>query len=174
MRKLEDGSLVYLLQANAELASKLTGKNLPKRIDTRVELADGFVAPVKILYPPHMVEGEQYPLLVYVYGGPGSQMVDDRSVHRVDRVLSFPPVVRIGTPPPPHTRAIALPLFWFSVERGGPLHYPLDCGRGGGTVLIPTRGQTLWYSRYIYVLCGSVCRRNRRLRLCVCLTVQIF
>jgi dipeptidyl aminopeptidase/acylaminoacyl peptidase len=80
LRKLDDGSLVYLLQANAELASKLTGKNLPKRIDTRVEVADGFMAPVKILYPPHMVEGEQYPLLVYVYGGPGSQMVDDRSV----------------------------------------------------------------------------------------------
>ncbi len=117
LRKLDDGSLVYLLQANAELASKLTGKNLPKRIDTRVELADGFMAPVKILYPPHMVEGEQYPLLVYVYGGPGSQMVDDRSVHRGDRVLSFSssrPNWDSPTPCTPLTRRRACPPFLFS------------------------------------------------------------
>ena len=119
LRKLDDGSLVYLLQANAELASKLTGKNLPKRIDTRVEVADGFMAPVKILYPPHMVEGEQYPLLVYVYGGPGSQMVDDRSVHRGDRVLSFSssrPNRVSPTPSPAGERSL---LFWFSVGGGG-------------------------------------------------------
>ena len=78
LRKLEDGSLVYLLQDNAELAGKLSSKVLPKRIDTTVSVGDGLTAPVKMSLPPHMVEGEQYPLLVYVYGGPGSQMVDDR------------------------------------------------------------------------------------------------
>jgi dipeptidyl aminopeptidase/acylaminoacyl peptidase len=80
LRNLEDGSLVYLLQDNADLAAKLTSKVLPQRIDTTVEVADGFLAPVKILLPPHMLEGEQYPLLVYVYGGPGSQMVDNRYI----------------------------------------------------------------------------------------------
>ena len=43
-----------------------------------IEVEAGFFAPVKILLPPHMEAGAQYPLLVYVYGGPGSQMVDDR------------------------------------------------------------------------------------------------
>jgi hypothetical protein len=34
--------------------------------------------------------------------------VDSRS-HRVDIVLSFSPVVRIGTPPPPHVQASVYP-----------------------------------------------------------------
>ena len=32
---------------------------------------------MKLLLPPHLEEGVQYPVLVYVYGGPGSQMVTD-------------------------------------------------------------------------------------------------
>lgn len=78
LRKLDDGSLLYLLQDNEVLAGKLTSKVLPTRLDTMIEVADGFLAPVKLLLPPHMQEGVQYPLIVYVYGGPGSQMVDDR------------------------------------------------------------------------------------------------
>jgi dipeptidyl aminopeptidase/acylaminoacyl peptidase len=75
---LDDGALVYLLQANEDLVNKLADKVLPTRIDTMIEVEEGFMAPVKLLLPPHMEDGAQYPLLVYVYGGPGSQMVDDR------------------------------------------------------------------------------------------------
>jgi hypothetical protein len=34
-------------------------------------------------------------------------------VHRVGRVLSFSPVVGIGTPPTPHSHASVLPPPWF-------------------------------------------------------------
>ncbi len=69
--------------------------------------------------------------------------------HRVDKVLLFLQSSEFGTPPPPHTQASVdgtPPPLWF---RGG---IPA-CGRGGGGGPIRTRGQTLWYSRYI----GTVC-----------------
>ncbi len=68
--------------------------------------------------------------------------------HRVDRVLSFffsrP---NWDSPTPSSAGERASPL-WFG--RGG--RYTLVCGRGGEGVPIPTRGQTLWYSRYICTL----------------------
>lgn len=51
---------------------------MPTRIDTTFNVEGNFTAPVKISLPPHMVPGEKYPMIVYVYGGPGSQMVDNR------------------------------------------------------------------------------------------------
>ena len=36
-----------------------------------------FSAPVKIMSPPHMEPGVKYPVIVYVYGGPGAQQVSD-------------------------------------------------------------------------------------------------
>ncbi len=51
-----------------------------------------------------------------------------------------------GPPPHPLRRVCPLPL-WF---RGGGIHSLAGEGQG---VPIQTRGQTLWYSRYIYVLC---------------------
>jgi len=77
LRKTEDHSLVFLFEANLELEEKLSSKSLPTRVDTFIELDGGFQAPVKMLLPPHMDEESKYPLLVYVYGGPGSQMVTD-------------------------------------------------------------------------------------------------
>jgi hypothetical protein len=55
------------------------------------------------------------------------------------------PVVLIGTPPPPHPQASVSPPS-FGSGGGG---YTLAAGEGG--VPIPTRGQTLWYSRYLYM-----------------------
>jgi dipeptidyl-peptidase-4 len=77
LRRVEDHSIVFLFEANLELEEKLNNKSLPKRIDTFIELEGGFQAPVKILLPPDMDEQMKHPLLVYVYGGPGSQMVTD-------------------------------------------------------------------------------------------------
>ena len=71
---MEDHSIVFLFEANLELEDKLSTKSLPKRIDTFIELEGGFQAPVKILLPPDMDEEMKHPLLVYVYGGPGSQV----------------------------------------------------------------------------------------------------
>jgi hypothetical protein len=64
--------------------------------------------------------------------------------HRVGRVLSFSPVVGIGTPPTPHPQA-SVPSPFGSGGRG-----TLAGERRGGRVPIPTRGHTLWYS----VLCA--------------------
>jgi hypothetical protein len=53
----------------------------------------------------------------------------------------------------PHllTPQASLPSLWLGGGRVG--WYTLACGRGGGAVPISTRGQTLWYSRYICTLC---------------------
>merc|ERR1711915_307702 len=77
LRRMEDHALVYLFESNQLLEEKLSEKSLPTRIDTFVELDGGFQAPVKVLLPPKIEENGKYPLLVYVYGGPGSQMVSD-------------------------------------------------------------------------------------------------
>ncbi len=77
----------------------------------------------------------------------------NRAQHRVDRVLSFFSSRRncpeLGIPTPSPADECASPL-WFQGEG------TLACERGSGRVPIPTRGHTLWYSRYIqFVLCGA-------------------
>ncbi len=59
--------------------------------------------------------------------------------NRVDRVLGFPPVVRIGTPPPPSPAGECVSLLWC---RGG---HTL-AGEGGPNSDDET--DTVWYSRY--------------------------
>ena len=69
--------MIYLFEANTELEEKLAAKTLPDIINTNVTIGDGpFVAPVKIFTPPHMEPDMKYPVIVYVYGGPGAQQVD--------------------------------------------------------------------------------------------------
>jgi hypothetical protein len=62
-------------------------------------------------------------------------------------VLSFSPVVGIGTPPTLHPQA-SVPLLPFGSGGRG----TLAGERGVGRVPIPTRGHTLWYSLYICTL----------------------
>ena len=66
--------MVYLIEANEKLEDDLKDKTLPTRLDLSVEVDGGFKAPVKMLLPPNLSEDSKYPLLVYVYGGPGSQV----------------------------------------------------------------------------------------------------
>ncbi len=103
--------------------------------------------------------------IVRTCGGGGGVGVEDLSViliavaHRVNRVLSFSPVVGLGTPTPSPASECVPPLLWF--RGGGGTHYTLAYGRGGGGP-IPTRGQTLMYFFLgIYVLCAVVPRRVR-------------
>ena len=77
LRTAADHSMVFVFEDNLDLERKLEKKSLPERIDTSVEVEGGFSAPVKIQLPPHMEDGVKYPVLVYVYGGPGSQQVTD-------------------------------------------------------------------------------------------------
>jgi hypothetical protein len=62
-------------------------------------------------------------------------------------VLSFFPVVGIGTPPPPHPQASG------SGGRG-----TIAGERGGGRVPVPARGHSPWYSVYISTLCIKLIR----------------
>jgi hypothetical protein len=72
--------------------------------------------------------------------------------HSLDIVLSFFFGRRIGTPPP-LTRRRACP----SPHDSRGVHTRLrERGGGRGAVRIPTRGQTMWYSRYICTLCVSL------------------
>lgn len=75
LRSLPDHNIIMVLQDNQELEDKLQVKQMPTRIDTSVEVEGGFTAPVSIMLPPGLDEGLLYPVLVYVYGGPGSQQV---------------------------------------------------------------------------------------------------
>jgi dipeptidyl aminopeptidase/acylaminoacyl peptidase len=68
----------FMLEGNDNLKQNLKRKILPRRIDKTILTRDGFSVRLKLLLPPHMIDGEKYPLLVEVYGGPGTQSVDSR------------------------------------------------------------------------------------------------
>lgn len=71
---------MYLLEDNSNLEEKLEDKTLPDIFTTTVPVANVGMqgaAQVKILKPPHMEDGVQYPVIVYIYGGPGYQQVTD-------------------------------------------------------------------------------------------------
>jgi hypothetical protein len=53
--------------------------------------------------------------------------------HRVDRMLSFSPIVGIGTPLPPHPRETVFPhpLLWLGGGGGGGTHTLAGEGLGG-------------------------------------------
>ena len=57
------------------MEEKLSDKSLPLIASTSYNVGSNnqFSVPVKIFYPPHMDQNTQYPVLVYVYGGPGFQ-----------------------------------------------------------------------------------------------------
>ena len=62
------------------MKENLKDKVLPTREykNVLVDAEKSLYAPVKISYPTNRIEGEKYPLLIDVYGGPGSQNVDYR------------------------------------------------------------------------------------------------
>jgi hypothetical protein len=75
-----------------------------------------------------------------------AKMEKTRSYIQVDRVLSFFSCRLNWDSPTPSPAGECVPsLLWFRRV------YTLACERGGGGIPIPTRGQTLWYSRYRYI-----------------------
>ncbi|CAG7819153.1 unnamed protein product [Allacma fusca] len=63
---------------NSELKGKLQLIDLPIIQDYSIPLASGFVAKARLWIPPNYQKGKKYPMLVDVYGGPGSQKLDRR------------------------------------------------------------------------------------------------
>ena len=78
LRNTSDNSLVYLFEDNKELEEKLQSKSLPDITYTNIDIpGTSFQSPVKILTPPNMSSNTSYPVIVYVYGGPGYQQVSN-------------------------------------------------------------------------------------------------
>ena len=74
LRDAYNHSILFIFDTNKNLTERLKAKRLPQRMDINVEIQDGFKVPVKILKPPTFDAGLKYPVLVYVYGGPESQV----------------------------------------------------------------------------------------------------
>jgi dipeptidyl-peptidase-4 len=77
LRLVADGSEVRVLEDNAALVRKLGALDLREPEFFTVEADDGSILNAWIIKPRDFDPGQSYPLLIYVYGGPGSQTVTD-------------------------------------------------------------------------------------------------
>ncbi|XP_076628589.1 dipeptidyl peptidase 10 isoform X1 [Colletes latitarsis] len=71
--------LIYVLQNNTLLREKVANLALPQVKTFPVQISGGYNAQVRLHLPPGLREDEitRYPLIVQVYGAPGSQLVTD-------------------------------------------------------------------------------------------------
>ena len=72
-----NGDAVRTLADNAELRRRVEALGLNRPEFTKVTLQDGLELNAWLIKPPDFDPAKQYPLLMYVYGGPGSQTVTD-------------------------------------------------------------------------------------------------
>ncbi len=70
-----DGSLVKILQDNSDLEERLQEHNYGEIKFIEIPVDDDVLLNSWILYPPDFDPNQEYPLFMYVYGGPGSQTV---------------------------------------------------------------------------------------------------
>ena len=72
-----DGSLVRVLEDNVALVARLDSAAISEPEFFDLEAADGTPLHAYMIKPPDFDASRTYPLLLYVYGGPGSQTVLD-------------------------------------------------------------------------------------------------
>ena len=72
-----DGTLVKVLEDNAALRERLATYDLPEPEFIEAPGDDGTMLNAWMLKPTDFDASQQYPLLLYVYGGPGSQTVQN-------------------------------------------------------------------------------------------------
>jgi dipeptidyl-peptidase-4 len=77
LHRAQDGRLVRVIADNATLAAKLQGLELAPPEFLELPLAGGLRLNASLIKPADFDSTRQYPLLLYVYGGPGSQTVAD-------------------------------------------------------------------------------------------------
>ncbi|GFN99846.1 inactive dipeptidyl peptidase 10-like [Plakobranchus ocellatus] len=75
-----DGTEIHRLENNTQIAEKISQKAMPWTKYVQIELDNGKLAWSKLLMPPALKTEEilTYPLLLSVYGGPGSQEVTEK------------------------------------------------------------------------------------------------
>ena len=71
--------VIMVYEDNSELEATVSKYTLPtsKMVSVPVSNSDQ-AANVKLYLPPEFDPSRKYPLIVYVYGGPGFQVVDDQ------------------------------------------------------------------------------------------------
>lgn len=72
-----DGTLLKELEMNEELQDRLANSDLPYPEFTTVQGADGTELNAYVIKPRNFDPESRYPMLLYVYGGPGSQTVSN-------------------------------------------------------------------------------------------------
>ncbi|KAF7993846.1 hypothetical protein HCN44_011115 [Aphidius gifuensis] len=75
---------IAVLQNNTELQEKISKIALPQIKTFPVQISGGYNAQVRLYLPPGLREDEitRYPMVVQVYGGPGTQLVTD--MYKID------------------------------------------------------------------------------------------
>ncbi len=71
------GELLRVLEDNETLKDKISSHGFVKKEFIKVPVSDGLELNAYILKPANIDESKKYPLLISVYGGPGSQKVLD-------------------------------------------------------------------------------------------------
>jgi dipeptidyl-peptidase-4 len=73
-----DGTEVTTLQSNTALKERLDSLNVPSTSFVSLPAADGTPLNAYTIKPTDFDSSKEYPVLMYVYGGPGAQTVTDR------------------------------------------------------------------------------------------------
>ena len=71
------GKIIRVMEDNAELKSLIKTYGFVKKEFFTFTASDGAKLNAWMLKPPNFTESKKYPVLMYVYGGPGSQTVSD-------------------------------------------------------------------------------------------------
>ncbi|XP_055942974.1 inactive dipeptidyl peptidase 10-like isoform X1 [Argiope bruennichi] len=84
LRATDNNTRLDLLDSNDNVRCKIESTAMPQLRTFNVPIEGGYNANVRLLLPPGLRDEEmvKYPMVINVYGGPGSQMVTDKfSVH---------------------------------------------------------------------------------------------
>ncbi len=73
-----EGEAVRILEDNGRISAYLLGAHVSPVKLTQIPGADGSMLNTALVYPVDFDTSKRYPLLMYVYGGPGSQMVRNK------------------------------------------------------------------------------------------------
>ncbi|XP_054159729.1 prolyl endopeptidase FAP-like, partial [Oppia nitens] len=78
IRRTKNNSLITELDDNQKLRQKLREKSIPEIRKLKIKTDDKFYSNVELVLPRNFDRQKKYPLMIEVYGGPGSQMVIDK------------------------------------------------------------------------------------------------
>lgn len=73
-----NGKIIRILEDNKELKQKIIEAKLSKKEFIQLETSEGITLNAWMLKPQNMIPGKKYPIMLCIYGGPGSQEVLDR------------------------------------------------------------------------------------------------